>query len=111
MDDSQYPSLPNLALLHAQLARDSRRVEKLVDSQLDEIERLFSAATTEDWEAVARATRSLADLTPDQIGEEVLYTARQLSREIRRSKSHSKKPKHLTSLLNACRAERRRRTQ
>jgi len=69
MDTNQYPSLPNLSQMHSRLASNSRRVEAVVDSQLDGIERLFSAATAEDWEAVAKATRYLADLEPDQIGQ------------------------------------------
>lgn len=111
MDTSKYPSLPNLSQMHSRLASDSRRVEAVVDGQLgeqlDEIERLFSAATAEDWEAVAKATRYLADLEPDQIDGNVIRTARQLSQEIGSATSDVKRPKHLASLLEACRAVRK----
>ncbi len=106
MDTNKYPSLPNLSQMHSRLASNSRRVEAVVDGQLDGIERLFSAATAEDWEAVAKATRYLADLEPDQIDGDVIRTARQLSQEIG-SASDVKRPKHLASLLEACRVVRK----
>ncbi len=107
MDTNKYPSLPNLSQMHSRLASNSRRVEAVVDEQLDGIERLFSAATAEDWEAVAKATQYLADLEPDQIDGNVIRTARQLSQEIGSATSDVKRPKHLASLLEACRAVRK----
>ncbi len=108
MDTNEYPSLPNLSQLHTRLATNSRRVEAVVESQLDEIERLFTATTAEDWEAVAKATRCLADLEPDQISDEVIRSARQLRQEMDRSNTSMKRPKHLACLLDACRAARQR---
>ena len=107
MDNNDYPSLPNLSQIHARLASQSRRVEKVVDCQLDGIERLFSATMAEDWEAVAKATKYLAGLEADQIDISVIQSARQLSQEIGRAVSGVKQPKHLASLLEACRAVRK----
>ena len=109
MDKSEYPSLPKLAQLHTRLASNSRRVEDVVDAQLDGIERLFSATTAEDWPAVVEATRYLASLQPDQICDDVIRTARQLCKELGHSSSSMKQPKHLASLLEVCRAARQRR--
>jgi len=106
MDTNEYPSLPNLSQIHSRLASQSRRVEAVVNSQLDGIERLFSASMAEDWEGVAEASKYLANLEPDQIDSNVIRTARQLSQEIG-SASNIKKPKHLASLLEACRAVRK----
>ena len=43
MDTDRYPSLPDLAQIHARLSANSRRVEAVVDTQLQGIERLLSA--------------------------------------------------------------------
>jgi len=109
MDTNEYPSLPNLSQMHSRLASNSRRVEAVVDSQFDVIERLFSATMSEDWVAVAKATKYLADLEPDQIDSSVIQSARQLSQEIG-SAANIKRPKHLASLLEACRAARKKAT-
>jgi len=107
MDTGKYPSLPKLSQMHSRLASNSRRVEAVIDSQFDGIERLFSASTAEDWEAVAKATKYLANLEPDQIDSSVIRTARQLSQEIGSATSSVKQPKHLANLLAACRAVRK----
>lgn len=109
MDDNAYPSLPSLAKTHARLSADSRRVEQIVDSQLDGIERLFSAATTGDWEAIAQASRYLAKQDPAHLGEEVIRHARQLCDELAHARSRQSQPKHLASLIDACRSSRERR--
>ena len=93
--------------MHAQLAANSRRVEAVVDAQLDGIERLFSAIVAEDWEAVARATRYLAEMDPDQFDRNIIRTAQQLFQELSGSQTEVKQPKHLASLLEACRAMRK----
>lgn len=108
MDTDELPSLPNLAKMHAQLAVNSRRVEAVVDARLDGIERLFSATTSEDWDAVVKATRFLANLDPSEIDANVLHTAQQLCKEIGRGKEKMKRPKHLSTLLEACRAVKKR---
>ncbi len=107
MDTNEYPSLPNLSQLHARLAANSRHVEALVDSQLDGIERLFSATTAEDWTAVAEASRYLAGLKPDRVGVDVIHKARLVFDELSHAAEVSKQPKHLASLLAACRVARR----
>ncbi len=107
MDTDELPSLPNLAKMHAQLAVNSRRVEAVVDARLDGIERLFSATTSEDWEAVAKATKFLASLDPAEIDANVLRTAQQLCEEIGRGEKKMKRPKHLSTLLEACHAVRK----
>ena len=103
MDTHEYPSLPSLALAHARLAANSRRVEQIVDVQLDGIQRLFSAATTGDWEAIAQASRYLAKQDPAHIDGEVIRQARQVCNELARARTRNRPPKHLASLLEACR--------
>ncbi|MGI9430004.1 MAG: hypothetical protein ACR2NM_15185 [Bythopirellula sp.] len=107
MDTSDYPSLPNLNRLHASLAANSRRVEAVVDSQLAGIERLFTAMVAEDWPAVAEASQILAQSKPEQVGVDVIRAARHVCDELRHSPDGSAhQPKHLSSLLAACRAVR-----
>jgi len=109
MDTSEYPSLPNLAQMHARLALDTKRVESLIDTQLDGIERLFVATTAEDWGAVAEATRQLAEMKPEEISEEVILNARELCQELSNMATKPvKAPKHLANLLAACRSARHR---
>jgi hypothetical protein len=109
MDTSDYPSLPNLAQMHARLAVDNGRVESMIDAQLDGIERLFVATTAEDWGAVAEVTRQLAEMKPEEISAEVIQNARQLCQELGKMKKKPlKAPKHLANLLAACRAVRQR---
>lgn len=109
MDTNDYPSLPNLAQLHARLASNNRRVEALVDAQLDGIERLFSATVAEDWEAVAQASRFLATLRPDQVSPEVIRQARQVAEELGRC-GPARPPRQLGHLLAACREAKQRKT-
>ena len=106
MDTSEYPSLSNLAQAHARLAAQSRRVEQLVDAHLDGIERLFSAAIAGDWEAIAMASRYLAKQDPAHLGEEIARQARLLCEELARARSRTRPPKHLATLLAACRSMR-----
>ncbi len=109
MDTSDYPSLPNLAQMHARLATDNRRVEAMIDTQLDGIERLFVATTAEDWGAIAEATRQLAEMEPGQVSEAVIQNARQLCQELGNMPTKPvKAPKHLANLLAACHAARQR---
>ncbi len=107
MDTSEYPSLPNLSQLHARLAANSRHIEAVIDSQFDGIERLFSATTAEDWQAVAEASRFLAELKPDRVGPDVIREARYVFDELSHATEGAKQPKHLASLLAACRVARR----
>ncbi len=106
MDTSEYPSLPNLAQVHARLAANSRRVEAVVDAQLDGIERLFMATTAGDWEAIAQASRYLAKQDPGHLDGEVIRQARQVCDELAQARSRTRPPKHLATLLAACRAVR-----
>ena len=109
MDTSDYPSLPNLAQMHARLAVDNQRVESLIDAQLDGIEKLFVATTAEDWKAVANVSRQLAEMKPTDKYVEVIKNARQVCRELNAmSAEPMKAPKHLATLLAACRAARQR---
>lgn len=103
MDTTDYPSLPRLASMHVRLAADSRRVEEIVDQQLDAIERLFRATVSEDWAGVASATRMLAGKKPDEVGAEVVNQAKQVYEELIHSASSMTPPKHLSGLLDACR--------
>lgn len=106
MDTSEYPSLPNLSQVHARLAANSRRVAAVVDSQLDGIERLFTATTAGDWEAIAQASRYLAKQDPAHLDSEIIRQARQVCDELAQARSRNPLPKHLASLLAACRSAR-----
>jgi hypothetical protein len=108
MDTTDYPSLPNLARMNARLAIDARRVEQVVEQQLDFIERLFQATIAEDWLGVASVTRILANLRPEEASPEVIDEARKLYQELIHDATGLKHPKHLTGLLEACRAVRSR---
>lgn len=109
MDTSDYPSLPNLARMHARLAADSRQVERIINSQLDAIERLFYASTLEDWQAVASVSRQLASCSSEEVSPEVVQQAQQLLEELNTHPAAGlKQPKHLAGLLAACREVRAR---
>ena len=107
MDTSDYPSLPKLNQLHASLAANSRRVEAVVDSQLDLIERLFTALIAEDWPKVAETSRMLAQSKPEQVGIDVIREARHVYHELSHAADGTQQPKHLASLVAACRARRK----
>lgn len=112
MDTSDFPSLPNLNQLHARLGANSRHVEAVINSQLDGFERLFSATTAEDWSAVAEASRFLSKQKPDRVGADVVRQAQYVLEELSRNElSHeaegASQPKHLASLLAACRLARK----
>jgi hypothetical protein len=107
MDTSEYPSLPNLAQVHVRLAANSRRVETVVNSHLDGIERLFAAATTGDWEAIAQASRFLAKQDPAHLDGEVIRQARQVCDELAQARLRRQPLRHLSTLLEACRSMRR----
>lgn len=107
MDTSEYPALPRLNLIHARLASNSRRVEAVVDSQQDSIERLFIAATKEEWSTVAEISQYLAQLRPEQVGFEVIRQAHHVVNELAHSRNQYK-PNHLGKLLTACRLVRHR---
>jgi hypothetical protein len=108
VDTNDYPSLPNLAQVHARLAANSRRVEAVVDSQLGEFGPLLDASIREDWPAVAQAARSLAELGPELVGAEVLREARCVIEELSGAMGPLRRPKHLSSLLTACRGVKQR---
>ena len=108
MDTSDYPSLPKLNQLHARLAANSRHIEAVIDSQIDVIERLFSASTAGDWRAVAEASCYLAQLQPDQVGPDIIREARHVFEELGHAPTGPKQPRHLGPLLAACRAVRKR---
>lgn len=103
MDSSEYPSLLSLMLAQTQLANDAYRVGQIIDGLLDDVERLFRAATRQDWEVIARITRRLARRQTLQTGEAVIAAARQLSRTIRKDRPTKHSPQLLAELLQACR--------
>lgn len=107
MDTNEYPSLPNLSQIHARLSANSRRVEEIVDSQINGIERLLNATIAEDWEAVTEATRYLASQRPNEVSAELIEQARRVFEELNQAPHGTKKPKHLANLLSACRNERK----
>ena len=106
MDPNSYPSLQSLAKSHAQLAVNSRRVERVVDSQLDGIERLFQAATSGNWESIAQASRFLAKQDPAHLNDQIIRHAQQLCDELAHSRARPTEPKSLANLIEACRSSR-----
>ena len=104
MDANPYPSMSDLAQIHARLSANSRRVEAIVDTQLSGIERLLTATIAEDWEAVAQASRYLAGQDPDNLGNDIIREARYVFEELSQAPHATQKPKHLANLLAACRA-------
>ncbi|HYO26147.1 MAG TPA: hypothetical protein VEQ85_14495, partial [Lacipirellulaceae bacterium] len=84
MDTHDYPSLGRLAGLNAQLAVQSRRVESIVAAQLDVVERLFRAATKQDWPSVARASETLASQSVTPENETLVRSASQVCDALRR---------------------------
>ena len=107
MDASELPSVPDLSQLHARLSTNSRRVEEIVDAQMNGIEQLLSATIAEDWDAVAKASSFLAKQSPNDVGSEVVREAQSVCEELSRAPHGTKKPKHLANLLAACRAARK----
>lgn len=104
MDTSDYPSLARLADLNAQLARQGARVDAIVTAQLDSVERLFRAATTRDWDAVARASDALARQADATDNRAISKSARAVCDALRLDPSGVKATPRLNELLNACRA-------
>lgn len=110
MDTSDYPSLPNLNQLNARLAVSNRRVEALVDAQLDDIERMFSAVTREDWVDVHALSRRIAAANAETVGREVVREARFVVHEMSyqtHTAEQLKSPTRLSQLLTACRSVRK----
>jgi hypothetical protein len=107
VDANDYPSLGRLARLNAQLAAQGARVQSIVASQLDEVERLFRAATSQDWEAVARASRELSQST-ESTDRAIVRSAGKVCEALRRDPSGTKARLPLAQLLDACRAAKKR---
>ena len=108
MESQAYPSLQSLNRAHGRLAINARRVTQIVNTQLDGIERLFNAAISGDWEAIAQASRFLARQEPNSLDAVVIHEARKLCEELAATRSRISGPKHLASLIEACRNVRQR---
>jgi hypothetical protein len=108
VDKSAYPSLGRLAQLNAQLAAQAARVEHAVAAHLDEIERLFRAATTRDWQAVDRASRELAAKPINGENAALVHSAGKVCEALRRDPSGAGAVRPLAKLLAACRAVKKR---
>jgi hypothetical protein len=106
MDTTDYPSLGRLAVLNAQLARQTRLVENVVDEQLDGVERLFRAAAISDWQSVLRISEQLVAQLQDPADMPVVRSAQQLCDLLRRDPSGAKVSVRLAELLSACRSTR-----
>lgn len=104
MESTDYPSLGNLARMSAQLAVHGRRVEALVDEQLDEVERLFRAAASQDWDAIARASADIAGRKVDPVNKALVQTARKVRDALRRDPSGARASTRLAELLSVCRS-------
>lgn len=108
MDTTDYPSLGRLALINAQLARQNRAIENVVEEQLDHVERLFRAASISDWPAVLRIGEQLVAELQNPADLPVVRSAQQLCDLLRRDPSGSKASMRLAELLSACRTAKRR---
>jgi hypothetical protein len=109
VDTSEYPSLGFLARLNAQLLVHNQAVAGVVDAQLDEIERLFRAATQRDWAALLKLGEDLAGILEDRADKPVVRSARKVCTALRGDPSGAKAMRHLPELLAACREARLRR--
>jgi hypothetical protein len=107
LDSTDYPSLGRLARLNAQLAVQAARVDAVVASQLDSVERLFRAATNRDWEAVGRASRELAGQPADRANATLVQSASKVCEALRRDPTGAKALRPLAKLLDDCRAAKR----
>ena len=109
MDTSDYPSLPNLTLMHVRLAANSRRVQEVVDGQLCSLERLLKATANENWPLVEEVSQVLAHLPPKGEDGNLVLTARKVVDELQEGTPGPHGPAHLAKLLAECRAAQRRR--
>jgi hypothetical protein len=109
MDTTDYPSLGRLALFTAQLRTHSEQVATVVDAQLDDIERLFRAASDRDWDAVLRLSEVLVSQCPDPADKAVVRSARKVRDALFRDPSGSRVDGRLRVLLDTCREAKRRR--
>ena len=109
MDTSDYPSLGFLARLNAQILVHNQAVACMVDAQLDDIERLFRAATQRDWAAVLKLGEQLASVLEDRADKPVVRTVRKVCNALRSDPSGAKAARHLPELLAACREAKLRR--
>jgi hypothetical protein len=108
LDASDYPSLGFLARLNAQLLLYNQAVAGIVDAQLDDIERLFRAATQRDWATVLKLGERLVSLE-DRADRPVVRSARKVCNALRGDPSGAKAVRHLPGLLSACREAKLRR--
>lgn len=99
---SEYPSLGGLARANAQLRVQSRRVETVVEAQLDGVERLFRAATAGDWNALARVSDELSSQPPDAQNKAVVRSACKVCDLLRRDPTGRRASRKLAELLHAC---------
>jgi hypothetical protein len=104
VDTNDYPSLGRLAHLNAQLAVQGARVEAIVGGQLDNVERLFRAATNRDWATVARVSHVLASAPADRTNAALVRSAGKVCDALRSDPSGAKATRPLAKLLDACRA-------
>jgi hypothetical protein len=107
VDLNEYPSLGRLARLSAQLAAQSARVAAIVDTQFDQVERLFRAAVGPDWQEVERAVHELANQPPDRENSAVIRSASKVRDALRADPTGAKAARPLVKLLDACRAAKR----
>ncbi len=107
MDTNEYPSLGRLAHLNAQLAVQGARVEAIFGAQLDNVERLFRAATNHDWATVARVSQALASAPADRSNTALIRNAGKVCEALRSDPSGAKAMRPLAKLLEACRATRK----
>jgi hypothetical protein len=109
LDTSDYPSIGYLARLNAQLLVQNQSVSAVVVAQLDEVERLFRAATQCDWDAILKLGDELVTIPTDRADEAIVGAAAKVCNALRSDPSGAKAMQHVADLLSACREAKLRR--
>ncbi|MDC0936537.1 hypothetical protein OAS39_09630 [Pirellulales bacterium] len=108
MDRTDYPSLPRLNQLHAQLAAQCRRVERTMAQGGDPVEQLIRATVDGNWNAALNAALSITE-TAEVRGDRALLRIAQATENVLRadpgkSVNTPRTSSQLAELLAACRA-------
>jgi hypothetical protein len=109
MDTADLPSLGRLSYLQGQLACYNGRVDSVVSSRLDSVERLMRAATDGDWQDVLRLCQEVAAEADERHDKRLFRSARRLCDAMHRDPSGKKSSRQLAALLVECRAAKLRR--
>ena len=108
MDCTDYPSLPRLNQLHAQLAAQCRRIDRALALHDDPVERLLRATIAKDWNAALLAAHSISEMAEIRGDRELRHLALTTENVLRadpgKSVNSPATSSKLAELLTACRA-------